>query len=66
MIIGVPADTFALRSTTMRTPALLIALVLACSSFAQSTTDELIKAFFNTYSTGKVEKAVEEIYKTNP
>ena len=50
----------------MRTPALLIALVLACSSFAQSTTDELIKAFFNTYSTGKVEKAVEEIYKTNP
>jgi hypothetical protein len=50
----------------MRTQAFLLALVLACTSFAQTTPEELIKAFFNTYSTGKVEKAVEEIYKTNP
>ncbi len=50
----------------MRTHAFLLALVLALTSVAQRTPDELIKAFFNTYSTGKVEKAVEEIYKTNP
>jgi hypothetical protein len=50
----------------MRIPAVLLALVLAFISSAQRTPDELIKAFFNTYSSGNVEKAVEEIYKTNP
>lgn len=50
----------------MRTPALLLALAVACTSFAQRTPDELIKTFFNTYSTGKEEKAVDDIYKSNP
>lgn len=50
----------------MRVPAFLLVLLLAFTSFAQTTPDELIKGFFNTYSAGKEEKALDELYKSNP
>jgi hypothetical protein len=49
----------------MRTPAILLGLVLSLASLAQATPDEQIRAFFATYSAGKVDKAIDELYRSN-
>jgi hypothetical protein len=59
-------DIFTSKPSIMRMPALLTALVIACTTLAQSTPDEMVRTFFNSYSNGKVEKAVRDIYQTNP
>lgn len=46
----------------MRVPAFLLVLLLALTSFAQSSPDEIIREFFNTYSAGRTEQALEDLY----
>ena len=49
----------------MRTLTFLLGLSLAFTSLAQATPDEQIRAFFATFSAGKVDEAIDELYRAN-